>query len=89
MPKYVIERSLPGPLSEAELKKAVQSSGRVLQQMQGKVQWVHSYVTDGKIYCVYNAPSAEEVRKHAQMAGLPCDQVSEVRDVIDPTTFES
>ena len=91
MPKYVIEREIPnaGKLSAAELQGISQKSCGVLQEMGPKIQWVESYVTDNKIYCIYIAPDENAVREHAQKGGFPADQVSEVRAVIDPTTSET
>jgi hypothetical protein len=90
MPKYVIERDLPGAgkLSTTELKSVSQKSCGVLRDLGPQIQWVHSYVTDDKIYCVYNAPSEELIRKHAEMGGFPANRISRVRTVIDPTTAE-
>jgi hypothetical protein len=90
MPKYVIERGLPGAgkLSPAELKGVAQKSCNVLDEMSPKVQWLHSYVTDDKIYCVYIAESSDLVREHARQGGFPADSVATVRAVIDPTTAE-
>ena len=94
MPKYVIERSIPGAgkLSESELQGISSKSNSVLQQMNrsGKdVQWVESYVTPDKLYCVYNAPSEDAVREHAKLGGFPADSVARVTQVIDPTTAET
>lgn len=90
MPKYVIERELPGAgkLSAAELKGISQKSCSVLHELGPRIQWVQSYVTDDKIYCVYVAPSAQMVLDHARQGGFPANKVSEVRSVIDPTTAE-
>ncbi|KUO56073.1 MAG: hypothetical protein APF78_01925 [Sphingomonadales bacterium BRH_c3] len=90
MPQFVIERDMPGAgsLSPDELKGASQQSCSVLRDMGPQIQWVHSYVTDDKIYCVYRAPDAELIRKHAETAGFPANSVSEVRTIIDPTTAE-
>jgi hypothetical protein len=90
VPKYVIERDLPGAgkLSSAELQGISQKSCGVLRGLGPTIQWLHSYVTDDKIYCVYIAPSADLVRKHAEQGGFPANRVSEVRSVIDPTTAE-
>ena len=90
MPKFVIERSIPGAgkLTPAELQAISATSCGVLRDLGPSIQWVHSYVTDDKIYCVYNAPNAELVREHARLGGFPADQVSSVRRVIDPTTAE-
>jgi hypothetical protein len=91
MPKFVIERNIPGAgkLTPPELKAISATSCSVLRDLGPSIQWVHSYVTDDKIYCVYNAPDEAIVRKHAQLGGFPADQVSVVRRVIDPTTAES
>ena len=88
MPKYVIERELQGAgkLTTSELQAISQKSRGVLRELGTDIQWVHSYVTDDKIYCVYIAPSAEVIREHAQRGGFPADKISEVKSVIDPTT---
>ena len=90
MPKFVIERELPGAgkLSPMELKGISQKSCEVLRAMGPKVQWQQSYVTDNKIYCVYLADSEKEVREHAQRGGFPANSVAAVRAVIDPATSE-
>jgi hypothetical protein len=90
MPKYVIEREIPGAgkLSAAELQAISQKSCGVLGGMGPQIQWVHSYVTDDKIYCFYIAPNEEQVREHARQGGFPANRISEVRAVIDPTTAE-
>jgi hypothetical protein len=90
MPKFVIERELPGAgkLSPQELKAVSQKSCGVLKQMGPQIQWVQSYVTDDKVYCVYVAPDEEAVRKHAEQGGFPANRISQVRSVIDPTTAE-
>ena len=90
MPKFVIERDLPGAgkLSPAELKGVAQKSCAVLRELGPSVQWLQSYVTGDKIYCVYIAPDEAAVRKHAQMGGFPANKVSRVMLVIDPTTSE-
>ena len=90
MPKYVIERDLPGAgrLSPEQLQGISQKSCSVLQNLGPQIQWVTSYVTDDKIYCVYIAPNAQMVREHAKQGGFPANKVSEVRSVIDPTTAE-
>ena len=90
MPKYVIEREIPGAgkLSADQLHAIAQKSCGVLNELGPSVQWVHSYVTDDKIYCVYVAPDEAAVRKHAEMGGFPANQVSRVRAMIDPTTSE-
>jgi hypothetical protein len=90
MPQYLIERDLPGAgkLSADELKAISQKSCGVLTQMGPQIQWVHSYVTGDKIYCVYRAPNADLVREHARQGGFPANRVSEITSVIDPTTAE-
>jgi hypothetical protein len=90
MPKYVIERALPGAgkLTPQELKGISQKSCQVLRNLGPEIQWVQSFVTDDKIYCVYVAPNAEMIHEHAQRGGFPADRITEVRSVIDPTTSE-
>lgn len=90
MPKYVIERIVPGAskMTTAELKALSQRSCNVLNQLGSQIQWVNSYVTDNKIYCVYIAPSEELVQEHARLGGFPANHVAKVRAVIDPTTSE-
>ena len=91
MPKYVIEREIPaaGKLSSAELHTISQTSCGVLRELGPEIQWVQSFVTDDKIYCVYIAPNEDLVRKHAQLGGFPANRISKVRSVIDPTTAEA
>lgn len=90
MPKYVIEREIPGAgnLKPEELLAISQKSCSVIRNMQKPVQWVQSFVTDDKIYCVYIAPDEEAVREHATQGGFPANSVARVRMVIDPTTAE-
>jgi hypothetical protein len=90
MPKFVIEREIPGAgkLPKQELQAISQKSCGVLQEMGPQIQWVQSYVTDDKIYCVYNAPDEQAVRTHAEKGGFPANTVARVRSVIDPTTAE-
>jgi Protein of unknown function (DUF4242) len=90
MPKYVIEREIPGAgkLSAQELKAISQKSCGVLSKMGPQIQWVQSYVTGDKVYCVYIAPNETMVREHARQGGFPANRVSEVAAVIDPTTAE-
>ncbi len=90
MPKFVIEREIAaaGKLPPQELQAISQKSCSVLQAMGPQIQWVQSYVTDDKIYCVYNAPDEATVRMHAQKGGFPANVVARVRSVIDPTTAE-
>lgn len=90
MPKFVIEREIPGAgkLSDTQIQQISQKSCGVLEGMP-QVQWLHSYVTDDKIFCVYIAPDAESVREHARRGGFPANSVNTVRRVIDPTTAET
>ena len=90
MPKFVIEREIPGAgkLPPQELKAIAQKSCGVLQAMGPKIQWLQSFVTDDKIYCVYIAPNPEVVHEHARQGGFPANRISEVRTMIDPTTAE-
>ncbi len=90
MPQFVIERDMPGAggLGADELKGASQTSCTVLRNLGTEIQWVHSYVTDDKIYCIYRAPSEALIREHAQTAGFPANSIAEVRSMIDPTTAE-
>lgn len=90
MPKYIIEREIPGAgkLSPQELKAISQKSCSVISKMGPQIQWLQSYVTDDKIYCVYIASNENLVREHAQQGGFPADRISEVATVIDPTTAE-
>ncbi|MBI3665913.1 MAG: DUF4242 domain-containing protein [Acidobacteria bacterium] len=90
MPKYVIERDLPGAgqLPPEKLRSISQKSRSVLEQLGPQIQWLESYVTDDKLYCVYISPSEELIREHARRGGFPAGRISEVRNVIDPTTAE-
>lgn len=90
MPKYVIEREIPGAgkLSAKELQSISQKSCSVLTKLGPQIQWIHSYVTNDKIYCLYIAPNETMVREHARQGGFPADRISEVKSVIDPTTAE-
>ena len=90
MPKYVIEREIPnaGKLSPQELKGISQASCGVLRKLGSEIQWVESYVTDDKVYCVYIAPNEEMVREHARQGGFPANKISAVRSIISPTTAE-
>ncbi len=91
MPKYVIEREIPdaGELSAQELQSISQKSCEVLSNLGPQIQWVQSYVTDDRVYCVYIAPNEEMVREHANQGGFPANRISEVKSVIDPTTAEA
>ena len=90
MPKYVIEREIPGAgkLTAEQLKGISQTSCGVLNKMGTQIQWVHSYVGEDKIYCVYIAPNKEMVLEHARQGGFPANSVSEVSTIIDPATAE-
>jgi len=90
MPKYLIEREIAGAgkLSAPELQAVSQKSCSVLQQLGPQIQWVQSYVTGDKIYCVYIAPNEELIREHAAQGGFPANRISEIKSVIDPTTAE-
>jgi hypothetical protein len=90
MPKFLIEREIPGAgdLSPQELQAISQKSCGVLREMGPQIQWVESYVTGDKVYCVYVAPNEEMIREHARQGGFPANRVSEIKRVIDPTTAE-
>jgi hypothetical protein len=91
MPKYVIERELPGAgkLTGDQLKAVSQKSCSVLNSLGTQIQWVQSYVTGDKIYCVYLAPNEELIREHARLGGFPANRISEVKSIIDPSTAET
>jgi hypothetical protein len=88
MPKFVIERDIPevGKLTSAQLGEVSRKSCNVLQQLSPRVQWVQSYVTNDKLYCIYIAVNEEAVREHARQGGFPANRISEVKTIIDPTT---
>ena len=90
MPKYLIEREIPGAgqMSPQQLQGVAAKSCSVLRNLGPQIQWVQSYVTDNKIYCVYIAPNEEMVREHANQGGFPANRISEIRSIIDPTTAE-
>jgi hypothetical protein len=90
MPKYVIERELPGAgqLSPQQLQAVSQTSCGVLRKLGPEIQWIHSYVTQEKIYCIYIAPNEALIREHASQGGFPTNRISEVTSMIDPTTAE-
>ena len=90
MPKYVIEREVPGAgeLTDAQLREISQTSVSALRSIGPQIQWLHSYVTGNKVYCVYLAPDEATVQEHAKRVGLACNRVSAVRRLIDPTTAE-
>lgn len=91
MPKFVIEREIPGAgkLSPAELQGISAKSCSVLNQMGPSIQWLQSYVTRDRIYCIYIAPNEAAIREHARLGGFPANRISEVKQIIDPTTAES
>ena len=91
MPQFVIERDIPGVgnLGPADLQGASQKSCDVLRDLGPEIQWVHSYVTEDKIYCIYRAPSEALIRQHAETAGFPANRIARVRATIDPTTAET
>lgn len=90
MPKYLIEREVPGAseLSQPELHALSKRSVGVLRQLGPEIQWIESYVAGNNLYCVYMAPDVEMVREHARLGGFPCNKVSEIKRMIDPTTAE-
>jgi hypothetical protein len=90
MPKYVIERHIPGcgNFTAEDLRSAAQKSNEVLNAMGPRIQWVHSYVTGDTIYCVYIAPSEAHIHEHAAKSGFPANRVSEVKNIFDPTSAE-
>ncbi len=91
MPKFVIEREIPGvgSMSAQQLQAVSETSCSVLRSLGPQIQWIHSYVTDDKIICVYIAPNEEMVREHARLGGFPANRVMQVRSIIDPTTAET
>jgi len=88
MPKYVIEREIPdaGALTAEQLRGIAQKSCSVLQTLGPQIQWLHSYVTDDKVYCVYIAPNREMIAEHARQGGFPANRIAEVKTIIDPST---
>jgi hypothetical protein len=90
MPKFVIERDIPkaGSLSAEQLQAISQKSCEVLREMGAQIQWVQSYVSEDRVYCIYVAPDEDALRKHAQQGGFPVNRISRIRSVIDPTTAE-
>jgi hypothetical protein len=91
LPKYLIERELPGAgnLSQQQLQAISQKSCGVLRNLGPQIEWLHSYVTGEKIYCIYNAPSEELIREHARQGGFPANRISEIKTMIDPSTAET
>jgi hypothetical protein len=90
MPQFVIEREIPGcsKWTDAEIRDASMKSLEALKQLGPEVRWVHSFVTDDKIYCIYYAPDEDAIRKHGQMVGAPVDRVAAVRRMIDPVNYQ-
>lgn len=90
MPKFVIEREIPGvgSMSQGELREAALKSLEALKELGPHIHWLHSYVTDNKVYCVYIAPDEETIMKHAKMAGFPADRISRVRQLLDATAAD-
>jgi len=91
MPKYVIERQIPGcgAFTAEDLRGVAQKSNKVLNEMGPRIQWVHSYVTGDTIYCVYIAPDEETIREHATKGGFPANRIVEIKNIFDPTSAES
>ena len=91
MPQFVIERDIPGVgvLSEAQIREISLRSLQALKEMGPQIQWLHSYVTEDKLYCIYLAPDEDSIREHARRVGIPADRVSAVRRLIDPSIFDS
>jgi hypothetical protein len=91
MPQFVIEREIPGAskMSEAQLREASLASLEVLRQLGPEIRWIHSFVTDDKIYCIYYSPDETLIREHATRLGIPADRISAVRRLLDPVNFES
>lgn len=89
MPKYVIERDVPGAgaLSDEQLQEMSLRSIQALGELGAKIQWIHSYVTDNKVYCVYLAPDEEIIREHGRRAGIPADRIAAVRRLLDPINY--
>ena len=91
MPRYIIEREMPevGKLGQNDLQAAAQKSCSVIENLGPKIQWVESYVTNNKIYCVYQAPSIDLIQQHAEQAGFPANRIEEIKTVISPVTAEA
>jgi hypothetical protein len=88
MPKFIIEREFPPTMTEEELVAAARASVKALKAMKGTLQWVQSYVTDGKTYSIYIAPSVKTIQEHSKRSRLPCNRIARVKSVIDPSTAE-
>jgi len=88
MPKYLIERHIPGieRMSSEELRSVAKKSNSVLADLGAEIQWLHSYVVNGKTYCVYIAPDEDLIREHARITGFPCNRITQIQEVIDPNT---
>lgn len=91
MPKFIIEREIPdaGKLTQADLQGISEKSCSILKNMGPQIQWVQSYVTDDKVYCIYNAPDEKAILEHAEAGGFPANNITQVKNIIDPTTAES
>lgn len=91
MPRYVIEREIPnaGSMTEEELRHAALKSLAALGDLGPQIQWIHSYVSDNKVYCVYSAPDEETIRRHAELSGFPANRISRVRHLLDPSNYAS
>jgi hypothetical protein len=91
MPQYMIERDIPGAskLSEAQIREASQASLTALKQLGPEIRWIHSFVTDDKIYCIYYAPDESMIREHGRLTGLPVNRIAAVRRILEPVNFES
>jgi hypothetical protein len=91
MPQYMIERDIPGAskLSEAQIREASQASLVALKQLGPEIRWIHSFVTDDKIYCIYYAPDESMIREHGRLTGLPVNRIAAVRRILEPVNFES
>ena len=89
MPQFVIEREIPGAskMSDAQLREASLASLEVLRQLGPEIRWIHSFVTDDKIYCIYYAPDESLIREHARLGGFPLDRIAAVRQLLDPVNF--
>jgi hypothetical protein len=90
MPRYVIEREVPnaGDLTEDQLREVSLRSLEVLNSLGPQIQWIHSYVTDNKVYCIYAAPDEGMIKRHAELAGVPANRISRVRHLLDPTNYK-
>ena len=91
MPQFVIERAIPGAskMSDLEIRQASLASLAALKQLGAEIRWIHSFVTDDKIYCIYYAPDESLIREHARMVGIPADRIAAVRRILEPVNYES